>query len=200
MRLVFGTLSAFLAILGTWLVYDYVTSAPQRADAKVQAGMQLLTPGRYDQAVAQFNRALEIDPNSWSAYYRRGVAKQNMGAREDALADFQAALELKPDLLDARIARAGIYSEKGDWANSITELTKVIEISPSVDAHFRRGNALAELGQHPQAIEDFSWITEHVRDAPFAYLARAKSKRALGDVAGAALDEQAVSRFNRVAK
>jgi hypothetical protein len=53
------------------------------------------------------------------------------------------------------------------------------------------------MGQHEQAIPDFTWVINQTRDAPFAYFGRAKSKRALGDEAGAVADEQAAAGLDR---
>jgi tetratricopeptide (TPR) repeat protein len=196
-RLVGGTLLGILVAIATWQVFDYMASAPERAEEQVQAGMEMLTPGRYEQAVAQFTQALETDPRSWNAYLRRGIAKQNLAQPDEALADFERALRINPDLLEARTARAEIYRQKGDPIHAIEELTKVIELKPSVEAHNSRALAYAELGQHEKAIPDFTWIIEQLRDAPNAYFARAKSKRALGDEAGAVQDEKRAMSFNR---
>lgn len=196
-RLVLGTLLGLLVAVGAWQGIAYLTSAPERAEALVQAGMKNMSPGKYEQAVVVFGQALAIEPNSWNAYYQRGIAKQNLNALDDALADYQAALQLKGDLLDARVARAGIYSEKGDRRHSVEELTKIIAQKPTVDAYYRRGTDYAELGQHEQAIADFTWIINEVRDAPLVYFARAKSRRALGDLEGAVADEQIANSFDR---
>ena len=189
-RLVVAAVTALVVVLGAWQGYDYVASAPERAEAQVQAGMKLMSPDLYSQAVVQFSEALKTDPNSWNAYLQRGIAKQNLHLLDDALADFQTALRLKPELLAARAALAGVFSDKGDFQHAVEELTKVIDLTPSVDVYSRRGLAYAELGQHERAIADFTWVIEFMRDAPLAYFARAKSKRALGDLEGAASDEQ----------
>jgi tetratricopeptide (TPR) repeat protein len=186
-----------LALVGAWQGYQYFNTAPQRAEAKVQAGILNLAPGKYDQAIPFFDEALAIDPNSWNAYLYRGIANQNLGKLDDALGDFQVAAQLKPDLLAAVTARAGIYVDKGDHKRAVEELSKVIQLKPSVDAHYRRGTAYALLGEQQKAIEDFTWVIDEVRDAPYVYFARAKAKRALGDMEGAAIDEQTASTFDR---
>jgi tetratricopeptide (TPR) repeat protein len=196
-RLVFTTLGVVFVLVAAWQIYEYVASAAQRAEERVQEGRKSLSPGHYDEAILAFGKALDIDPNSWNAYLQRGVAKQGLSLPDDALSDFQQALLLKPDLLEARTARADIFRQKGNVAGAIEELTKVIELKPTVDAYNSRGLAYAELGQQEKAIADFTWIIGELRDAPFAYFARAKSKRALGDKAGADLDEKTANGFDR---
>ncbi len=193
------TLFGLVLAGSVWQGVLYLTSAPERAEALVQAGIKNLSPGKYEQAVLRFNEALAIEPNSWNAHYQRGIAEQNLNKPDDALADYQAALQIKADLLEARIARAGIYDEKGDHRHAAEELTKIIAQRPTVDAHYRRGDAYAQLGQHAEAIEDYTWIINEVRDAPLAYFSRAKSRRALGDLDGATADETAATSFDRSA-
>ncbi|MEO5926913.1 MAG: tetratricopeptide repeat protein [Bryobacteraceae bacterium] len=196
-RLVFGTLGGFLLLLVAWETYDYVASAPERAELQVQAGAKLLIPGHYEEALGILTKAMELDPNSWNAYLNRGLAKQNLGQLDAALTDFQHALLLKPDLLQARTARASIYLAKGDSQHAVEELTKVIDLQPSVDAYTNRATAYAQIGQHELAIQDFTWLIEQLRDAPFAYYGRARSKRALGDQAGSSEDERIGKSFDR---
>jgi tetratricopeptide (TPR) repeat protein len=184
MRLILGTVSGLLAALVAWQGYEYVASAQDRAENQVQAGVKLLNAGLFDQSIPKFNSALQANPNSWNAYFQRGVAKQSLNAVDDALSDYQAALKLKPDLFAARTASAGIFNQKGDSLRAVAELTKVIDGRPGVDAYYRRGLALVDLGRHEEAIRDFSWVIEQVRDAPFAYYARATAKRAIGDSTG----------------
>jgi tetratricopeptide (TPR) repeat protein len=194
-RLVGGTVSVILLALVVWQGYEYVASAPERAEARVQAGIKFMSPGHYEEAAVQFSEALETDPNSWNGYLQRGLAKQNMSRPDDAMADLQAALRIKPDLPEARAALAGMYGDKGDFPQEIEELTKAIELKPTVDAYSRRALAHAELGQHEAAIADFTWVIDTIRDAPLSYFGRAKSKRALGDLEGASSDEKTAKTF-----
>ncbi|MEO8097690.1 MAG: tetratricopeptide repeat protein [Acidobacteriota bacterium] len=195
-NLVLGTVFGILFAVVGWQSFIYFTTAPERAEEKVQAGMQSLTPGKYEHAVELFTEALSIDPASWNAYYQRAGARVSLNAFQDALADFQTALQIKPDLLEARTGLAAVYSAKGDYRRAIDELTKTIDAKPSVDAYYHRGEAYARMGRHDDAIADFNWLIDKLRSAPYVYLARAKSRRALGDEAGALADESMADTFD----
>ena len=196
-RLIVWTLLGLVLAVATWQGVAYYISAPERAEAQVQAGTKNMLPGKYEQAIVQFNQALATDPNSWNAYYQRAIAEQNLDSIDAALADFQAALQINPNLFEAHVSLAGIYSDRGDHRHAIEELTKVIAQRPTVDGYYRRGLAHQELGEHQEAIDDFNWIIDATRDAPLVYWARAKSKRALGDLDGAAEDDQIAQSFDR---
>jgi tetratricopeptide (TPR) repeat protein len=50
----------------------------------------------YDEALADFNRALELDPKDVWALAGRGKTYRKMGRYDEALADYDRALELDP--------------------------------------------------------------------------------------------------------
>ncbi|MYA71532.1 tetratricopeptide repeat protein, partial [Candidatus Poribacteria bacterium] len=54
--------------------------------------------GNFKGAVADFDKAIEIDPRNAETYYDRAWAKEALGQKEAAKADFQKAKELDPDV------------------------------------------------------------------------------------------------------
>ena len=50
-----------------------------------------------DQVIADFDRAIELDPTDTLAYYNRGNAHSDLGDLDAALADYQSALALTDD-------------------------------------------------------------------------------------------------------
>jgi regulator of sirC expression with transglutaminase-like and TPR domain len=67
----------------------------------VERGQRIILTYEWDRALADYNRALEIDPNYANAYYYRGIlyasVPEGINARQSALADFQRYLDLAPD-------------------------------------------------------------------------------------------------------
>ena len=51
-----------------------------------------------DQALADFNRAIELDPNNAVFYLNRGAVYQRKKDADRALADYNHAIELNPSL------------------------------------------------------------------------------------------------------
>ena len=60
--------------------------------------------GRRDDAIAQYETALRIDPNSFMAHYNCGVALRGETRIAEARAHFARAFALKPDFLEAELA------------------------------------------------------------------------------------------------
>jgi tetratricopeptide (TPR) repeat protein len=52
--------------------------------------------GEYDNAIADYTRAIEIDPNDAWAYCNRGGAYDEKGDYDKAIADYTQAIEIDP--------------------------------------------------------------------------------------------------------
>lgn len=50
----------------------------------------------YDRAIADFNEAIRIDPQSAFAYFSRGNAYSDNGDYDRAFADYDESLQLRP--------------------------------------------------------------------------------------------------------
>ena len=53
-----------------------------------------MTEGKLDQAIADFDEAIHLDPTSAEAYYSRGVAYRTKGDMDKANSDFAKAKHL----------------------------------------------------------------------------------------------------------
>ncbi len=187
-RLIWRTVGVVALAGAGWYVYDYIGSAPERANAQLQAGMQKMQPGAYREAITRFDRAVSIMPQLAEAYLERGIAHHFLGETEPALADLDKALELNPDLAAAYNERGAIYHERGNTQKAIEELSKSIKTQATTDGYYQRGQAYESLGQHQKAIEDYDQAVAQMRESPYVYRARALAKDKLGDTEGAKQD------------
>ncbi|MFN2189640.1 MAG: protein kinase domain-containing protein, partial [Candidatus Promineifilaceae bacterium] len=85
--------------------------------------------GNADEAMADHNRAIELDPESAWNYLERGISfKDLFEAYEEAIADFDTAEELDPSDPGPYDARAGIFEDSfGDYDRAIGEVSRAIE-------------------------------------------------------------------------
>jgi protein O-GlcNAc transferase len=77
--------------------------------------------GRRDDAIAQYETALTIDPGSFMAHYNCGVALRGQTRIAEASAHFARAFALKPDFLEAELALCmaelpALYEDESDIA------------------------------------------------------------------------------------
>jgi hypothetical protein len=54
--------------------------------------------GNYDQAIADYSKAIELNPNEGNAYYKRAHAHYSKGQLSRAVADFESCLPFAPDM------------------------------------------------------------------------------------------------------
>jgi tetratricopeptide (TPR) repeat protein len=196
-RLVMITLGALAMVAAGYGVFEYIDSAPQRADKEFDEGMKLMHPGKYPDAVLRFTRVLNISNQRSDAYLERGNAHRSLGESDAALADFQAAADLNPALAAAHNGIAVIYIERHDTRHALEELDKSIAIQPTIEAYYQRGEILESQGEHQKAIDNYDQAIALARDAPEVYLARATAKANLGDEEGAHADRMLARQLQR---
>jgi tetratricopeptide (TPR) repeat protein len=51
---------------------------------------------QYDRAIAEFDKAITLNPKHANAYGNRGYAYEKLGQRDKAIADFRKVIELRP--------------------------------------------------------------------------------------------------------
>ena len=67
-------------------------------------------------AIEDFSKVVELDPDSESIYYYRGIAYLFKGNFNDlAIENFNKAIEQKPDDADAYYYRGAAYNFKGEF-------------------------------------------------------------------------------------
>lgn len=100
---------------------------------------------RLDLAEKDFNRSIEISPNTPALYLNRGEFRQSFldnQKNELALADFNKAIQLKPDFADAYYFRGQSSVFKKNYIAAEADYKKALEINPN---HISARKALEKL-------------------------------------------------------
>jgi|GEM_PF-2469189 len=64
---------------------------------------------QYEEALADYQRAIELNPNFREAYYNAGLALRNLDRPEEAISYFESAIEIDPDYENAYAALGSTY-------------------------------------------------------------------------------------------
>src|SRR5208283_3740618 len=67
----------------------------------INLGNTLLQKGKVDEAIAHYQKVLQIKPDSAEAHYNLGNALLKKGSPDEAIAHYQKALQIKPDYAEA---------------------------------------------------------------------------------------------------
>jgi len=86
--------------------------------AYIDRGRAYLQQADYDRAIAEFTKAIQLDPEGASAYNHRGVAYSSKLDFDRAISDFDKAIQFDPLLNNAHYNRGLAFSQKGDEARA----------------------------------------------------------------------------------
>jgi len=145
--------------------------AQNSASGWVNSGLAKYEKGDLDGAIADFNRAIGIDPKYAPAYNNRGAAKLIKGDLDGAIADFNRAIGINPKNALAYYNRGVGKGNKGDLEGAVADYNRAIEIDPkNALAYYNRGNAFQAKGQFFQAVANLNRAIELNRNHEYAYL------------------------------
>jgi putative GTP pyrophosphokinase len=97
-------------------------------------GMAFFAMSRYEDAVRDFSKSLELDPKSYKAAYYRAVVHQVEKDYTKAADDFSFALSINPYQAWALYRRAQVYFHIGDYPAALADCENAISISPDFEA------------------------------------------------------------------
>lgn len=107
--------------------------------ASLRSGDEKSRKRDWDGSIAEFGRAIELDPKNAFAYIHRGWAKQRKDDLAGALADYNRALELDPKNAVAYYSRGVLRYDGHAFTEALVDLLKAIEVNPATqDAEYSR--------------------------------------------------------------
>ena len=118
-------------------------------------GVENSNLNQYDKAIADYTKAIDLDPKLAMAYNNRGNAYFGLQQYDKAITDCTKAIDLDPKLAMAYYNRGNAYSGLQQFDKAITDCTKAIDLDPKLAmAYNNRGNAYSGLQQFDKAITD----------------------------------------------
>lgn len=139
----------------------------------LKEGLDHLHHGRFDEAIAAYDRALELDPEQAEARYRRGTARLRKGDLDRALSDFNEALAIDPRHADAYLHRGLVHAARGFHDLAVVDFNTSLDIQPHVlDALLNRGLSRFQLGDQAGASADFRLVLHLTNHSDYADPAR----------------------------
>jgi tetratricopeptide (TPR) repeat protein len=157
-------------------------SPDEEVEAFFQKGLQQCHSGDYVGAIASFDRALEINPNSHVVWQGRGTALSSLGRYEEALANQEQSLKINSDNYYAWLGRGSLLCDHlGRKEEAITNFERALKINPDgFHAWHNCGIALSGLGRKEEAIISFDQALKIKPDFLSALLNRGIALSALG--------------------
>ncbi|KLI34521.1 tetratricopeptide repeat protein, partial [Brachyspira hyodysenteriae] len=144
------------------------------------------------EAIKDYDKAIELNPNNEMAYINRGFAKSDLKMYEESIDDYTKVIELNPNNEMAYINRGLAKSDLKMYEESIEDYDKAIELDPNnSEAYLNRGISKSNLKRYKEVIEDYNKVIELDPNNSEAYLNRGASKGYLKEY------ESSINDFNK---
>lgn len=113
---------------------------------------------KYQEALAEYERALDAEPKNVEALLLTGLAHANLSQFDKAISQTQKAAELDPSY--SSFYHLGmIYAIAGDSTKSLEAFDRALAVNPdSFMAEYQRGLVYANREEHEQAIESYTKV------------------------------------------
>jgi hypothetical protein len=84
----------------------------------------------FDLAIAEFDRAIQLDPNIAAAHFGRGRGYLRKGDNSRAVASYSEAIRLNPNDAISYSNRGRAYARMGDYDNAVADFESAYRIDP----------------------------------------------------------------------
>jgi len=126
-----------------------------QAHEHLNAAYNFYKQGDFLNALAEYNKAIENDPNNNQAYYNRGVTFLKTGENDKALSDFKRSIELDPHHFQSYRNLDWVLFKQREWETIINYWSEFIQLEPEhAQAYLERGGAYYHQGNWDAALKD----------------------------------------------
>ncbi len=117
-------------------------------------GNILASTGHPEEAVAEYQEALRLVPDSAGFHYDLANALVQLGRIPEALAEYGKSIQLKPDYGPAEGSLARVLAGQGRAAQAVPHYEAAIRLLPGdAEAELNLGTLLGQTGRLPEAID-----------------------------------------------
>lgn len=135
------------------------TWSPSRKEKEIRkhlrTGHSLYRKKIYRKALQEFDKAIELDPNNYRAYFWRGRVYIRVKRLKEATVDFQTVIKLRPDYAEAYDNLGWLHMQLEEYDESINYLSKSLELKSNDGwAYYTRGRCYFQKGDLQKALKD----------------------------------------------
>jgi tetratricopeptide (TPR) repeat protein len=133
---------------------------PNNVNATAGKGGALFYLGRYDEAIASFDRALALDPNNVNALDGKAAVFDSIGEYQEAVQYYDRALQIDPNNQNILNNKGSALGNLGRYDEALQSAERALQIDPNNENILNnilnnKGSALFYLGRYDEAIASF---------------------------------------------
>ncbi|MEB3275301.1 MAG: tetratricopeptide repeat protein [Prochlorothrix sp.] len=133
----------------------------------LERGIEHITQGQIEPAIAAFQRAISLNPNLTPAHYNLGLAYRQTGQLQNAINSFYQATRTDPSFALAASNLGAALLEGGNLEESSYFLRRAIELEPGLGlAHYNLGLLQQKQGRWAGAVRSLREATRLSPAAP----------------------------------
>lgn len=138
------------------------------------------------------NRAIELAPNSASAFYERGLANYYAVGRVKALPDYNRAIELDATNPKYYLSRSYAYDSKSEMDRKLADIERALTLDKKlIGAHLAKAAVYADQNKPDRALVEYKEAIAIDPNKPGGYASRGNFYDKQGNV------REAISDYNR---
>ena len=151
------------------------SSKSNRGERYLNRANLLVVNGKWDLALVDYNKAIQVDPNLAIAYSNRGFVYYNQNKWNLALADYNKAIQIDPNLAEPYNNRGLLYYKQKKWDLALADFNKSTQIqsNPNLSLTYsNRGFVYYNQKKWDLALADFNKSIEINPDLAEVYILR----------------------------
>ncbi|MBE9097002.1 tetratricopeptide repeat protein [Tychonema sp. LEGE 07203] len=119
-------------------------------------GSRHLEANEHDRALANFNKAVNLQSDHYQAWFGRGMALGNLERHLEALKSFDEALAVQPNASFGWHNRAIALGKLGRSLEALNSFDRALEFNPcAASIWHNRGLTLIDMGLYDKAVQSF---------------------------------------------
>ncbi|HAX78234.1 MAG TPA: hypothetical protein DCY88_21045, partial [Cyanobacteria bacterium UBA11372] len=152
-------------------------------------GIAYQKEGKLAEAIASYQKALQLQPNRFEAYNNLGNIYHKQGKWGEAIACYQKAIELRPNLAQLHYNLGIVREESGELEEAIACYQRAIQLQPNyAEAYNNIASVYREQKQFALALESYEKAIQLQPNHVAAYLNRGLTLLLLGELEPGFLD------------
>lgn len=154
--ILFRQVSTILLLIVIALVFIIRKLMQKPYEAWYEKGNNLSESRKYEQAIAAYDRAIQIQPNYYELWLKRGDAQVEMEQYQVALASYERAIKIQPEAEEGWYKKGRVLSLMEQYEAALDSYERAIAFQPEDYLIWHsRGIALYEMNRFAEALESF---------------------------------------------
>ena len=141
--------------------YQKINSYEANAKNYLKIGVCYYNKQNIDEAINNYNKAIELNPVYTEAYFNKGICLCNQKKKEEAIEVFNKAIEISNNDAELYLNRGYCYFAINNFRKAIKDFNKAIELRPNFsEAYIRKAACYQEMKKEEEALIEYKHAIE----------------------------------------